>query len=305
MSSRRRRTRQSGSVPPVRPPSRRVFVAYLLAWAVTAMGCSRPSEDYGLVGVRPYKYGESPSQIGELTVPNRLGPHPVVVLIHGGWWRAEDFDRTAMRELARAISAEGFAAWNLEYRLVGEPGGGWPGTFEDVARGIDALREHAPTENLDLGRVVVVGHSAGGHLALWAAKRSDLPPGAPGASPKVVPKAVVALNPITDLAAAAEANLGGGAVQQLMGGPPSAHPERYALASPSRLLPLPVPQRLFHATRDPVVPVEQSRRFVAAAQTAGSDAVLVELDDSTHFDVIAPDRPSWKKVESLLKQILS
>ncbi|MDZ7733365.1 MAG: hypothetical protein U5R31_09845 [Acidimicrobiia bacterium] len=132
--------------------ARRVGVgALVLVVAVLVGGCGEDDAggDDRLAGVRPIRYGDESSQIGELTLPNELGPHPVVVLIHGGWWRADDFDRRHMRDLADDLADHGYATWNLEYRLVGEEGGGWPGTFADVATGIDHLAELAPNE-LDL-----------------------------------------------------------------------------------------------------------------------------------------------------------
>ena len=132
-------------------------------------------------------YGPGADRFGELWRPAGDGPWPVVVLLHGGFWRAQ---RTLelMRPLAADLAGRGFAAWNLEYRRVGQPGGGWPGTCEDVAAGLDHLARLAGREPLDLDRLVVAGHSAGGHLALWSAARAGLPAGAPGAGPLVAPR---------------------------------------------------------------------------------------------------------------------
>ena len=162
-------------------------------------------------------YGPGPDRFGELWRPTSPGPWPVVALLHGGFWRAE---RTLelMRPLAADLAGRGFAAWNLEYRRVGQPGGGWPGTCEDVAAGLDHLAGLAGRAPLDLDRLVVAGHSAGGHLALWSAARAGLPPGAPGAAPLVVPWLAVSLAGVCDLHAGAEPELVGVNAQAKSGG---------------------------------------------------------------------------------------
>ena len=146
-----------------------------------------------------HPYGSDPSQLGELFRPPGAGPFAVVVVVHGGYWKAQ-YDRSLMTDLCVDLAEHGLAAWNLEYRRVGS-GGGWPATFLDVAAGVDVLAElEAP---LDLGRVVAVGHSAGGQLALWAASRPTLPADAPGADPRVVIRAAVAQAGVLDLTLAA------------------------------------------------------------------------------------------------------
>ena len=140
---------------------------------------------------RVHAYGPGPAQVGELWVPDGAGPHPVAVLLHGGFWRAS-YDHTLMEPLAADLVGQGWAAWNVEYRRVGMTGGGWPGTFDDVAAAVDLLaRLGREAPGLDLGRVVPIGHSAGGHLALWCAARAGLPARAPGADPAVVAAAAV------------------------------------------------------------------------------------------------------------------
>ncbi len=193
------------------------------------------------------RYGDHPDQVANLHLPAAEGgPRPCVVLVHGGFWR-ERWDRTVMTALACDVAERGFAAWNLEYRRVGQDGGGWPGTLLDVAAGVDAL---AGVPEVDATRVVVVGHSAGGHLALWLAGRRRLSEGAPGAQPLVLPRAVVAQAGVCDLVAGAHDGLGGGAVMALLGGSPDDVPDRYAVASPAALLPLGVPQLLVHGLHD-------------------------------------------------------
>lgn len=242
-----------------------------------------------------HAYGTDTSQIGELFVPAGSGPHPVVVLIHGGFWRAA-YDRSLMDDLAVDLASTGWAAWNVEYRRVGQPGGGWPGTFEDVAAALDHLASLTQSiADLDLGRVVTVGHSAGGHLALWCATRPGLPNGTPGAEPRVAVAAAVSLAGVADLVAAAEAGVGAGAVPNLLGGPPAAVPDRYELASPVLRVPVGVPTLCVHGRHDDSVPLEQSERWTSAATAAGDRAELVSFDGG-HFEVIDPAQPSWRAV---------
>ena len=246
------------------------------------------------------RYGDHPDQVANLHLPAGQGRSwPCVVLVHGGFWR-ERWDRTVMTPLAIDLARRGLACWNLEYRRVGQDGGGWPGTLEDVAAGIDALRG---VSEVDADRVVVVGHSAGGQLALWSAARRRLPRGAPGARPVVVPRAAVSQAGVCDLAAGSHENLGDGAVDAFLGGSPESHPNRYAVASPTALLPLGVPQLLVHGSRDEDVPLSQSREHLAAAKAAGDEVGLLELD-ADHFDVIDPEHAAWHEVAGRLTSLL-
>jgi acetyl esterase/lipase len=242
--------------------------------------------------VAVHAYGPAASQHGSLHLPDGEPPHGIVVLIHGGfWWHR--FDRSIMVPLALDLVARGHAVWNLEYRRVGEPGGGWPGTFADVAAGVDHLAVIGPDHGLAIDQVVAVGHSAGGHLAMWAAARPGLPDGAPGARPALAVRAVVGQAPVADLRRAVELDLGPGAVVGLLGGAPDAVPERYELASPIERLPVGVPQLLLHGDRDRLVPIELSRAYAAAALAAGDPVELVELPGIGHFDPIDPAHHCW------------
>jgi acetyl esterase/lipase len=246
------------------------------------------------------RYGDHPDQVANLHLPARDGgPWPVVVLLHGGFWRA-GWDRTLMTPLARDLASRGFLAWNVEYRRVGQDGGGWPGTLLDAGAAIDAVETIAEA---DTERVAVVGHSAGGHLALWLASRDRLPADAPGAATRVRPRLAVSLAGVADLVAGAEAGLGSGACDALLGGSPDAVPDRYAAASPAALVPLGVPQLLVHGARDDVVPSAQSSGYAAAAHAAGDDVELVELPDVDHFDVIEPEHPAWDAVLARLARL--
>lgn len=285
-------------------PSRRDFLRGSLAGAaaLALLGCSDKEQDLTLRGIQPVKYGNARSQVAELLLPDEFGPFPVVVLIHGGWWRP-GWDRRGVRELARDLADQGFATWNLEYRLVGEEGGGWPGTFEDIASGIDELSDRAPDFNLDTSRVVFVGHSAGGQLALWAASRSTFEPGFVGADPKVVPTSVVAQAPVADLIRAANENLGNGAVQSLLGGSPDDVPLTYLSASPTVLEPGPSRHLLIHSVADDIVPISQSHSYVEAAKAKGGDVEMIELPEGGHFDVIDVDSDAWAQIRNRVGEL--
>jgi acetyl esterase/lipase len=186
-----------------------------------------------------------------------------VAVIHGGFWRAR-YDLSLGRPLAADLAERGYVAWNLEYRRA-KAGGGWPATFEDVAAGIDLLAALP----VDTERVVAVGHSAGGHLAAWAAGRGKLPAGAPGANPQVNLTGVVAQAGVLALADCARERVGDTAALDLMGGSPDTLPEEYRLADPIAAVPLPVPVLCLHSRGDDNVPYSYSERYVAAATAAG------------------------------------
>lgn len=250
-------------------------------------------------------YGSDPHQFGELRLPSGPGPHPVAVVIHGGCWRSQ-FDLGYISHLAAALAKAGVATWSLEFRRIGNPGGGWPGTFQDVARGADHLRELARRFPLDTARVVVTGHSAGGHLALWLAARPNLPPGSVLFSPDPLRvRGVVPLAAITDLRTyGVGAGSCNAAVPLLMGGTPAEVPGRYAEGNPVELLPLRVPVRLVQGTLDPIVPVEQARSFEAAARERGDDARVLLVEGAGHFDVVAPFAAAWRTVERAVLSLL-
>jgi len=241
-------------------------------------------------------YGPHPDQFLELTLPPGSGPAPVVVVLHGGFWRAA-YGVDLARPLAADLTAAGFAAVAVEYRRVGA-GGGWPQTVEDVAAALDALPGLADAARLDLTDVAVVGHSAGGHLAAWAAGRPLLPPGAPGADPRVRVTAAVLQAGVLDLERADEQGLGRGAVREFLGGPPV--PEVLALASPVQLVPSGVDLLCVHGTGDDVVPPEQSERYAQAAAPTGSP-VEVRAVPGDHMVLIDPGGPAWGLVRQWLR----
>lgn len=245
-------------------------------------------------------YGKGPQQFGELLVPppslalpRMLPPFPVAIVIHGGFWK-KAYGLDLMTPLSLALAARGVAAWNIEYRRVGDEGGGWPGTFLDVAAAADHVGSLAKEHRLDLSRVVSVGHSAGGHLALWAAARRRIHEGEPLFSDRPLRlSGVVSLAGVPDLARAAHEGLGGGAAAALMGGSPAAVPARYAAASPAALLPLHVKQILVHGSEDAIVPLLLSQDYAFAAKAKGDDVRLVTLPGG-HFDVIDPATPAGR-----------
>lgn len=220
------------------------------------------------------RYGPQAEQFGELWSPSGAGPHPVVMLLHGGFWRRR-YGLDIMHGLADDLRRRGMAAWNVEYRRVGSPGGGWPGTFDDVAAAYDAL---------DPEPAAIVGHSAGGHLALWLGARRR-------------PGVVVALAGVCDLEAAGWLHLSHDAVNELLGGN---RPERRRAADPVALVPLGVRQVLLHGTADDIVPVSVSRSYAAAAEAAGDDCTLVELPGVDHFAFLDPASGAWALAVSAL-----
>jgi acetyl esterase/lipase len=228
-----------------------------------------------------HRYGSDHRvQRADLYLPRGAGPHPVVVVLHGGNWRAR-YGKLVTKSISVDLAKRGVAAWNVEYRRVGRgQGGGWPATFDDVAAAIDLLPE-VSGGRLDTGDVRVVGHSAGGQLALWAASRGGI-------------SRVVALAAPSNLRAA------GADGRALMGGSPDEVPERYAAADPRLLLPLGVPTLLVHGTEDTTVPVRRSRRYAEEARAAGDSVELVEPVPGNHRVHIDPRSEAWRVAAEFL-----
>ena len=255
------------------------------------------------------RYGPDPGNIADIRLPSGGGPgssssgsgRPMIVLLHGGFWRVT-FDRAHTGPMAVALAAEGYLVCVPEFRRAGPGRPGWPGIFDDVAAAIDRLpglvAAVAPG-SCDPGRVLVAGHSAGGHLALWAAGRHLLPRDVPwhaerDSLPRIA--GVVPLAPVCDLVACYRQGLGGGAAADLLGGGPEQQPQRYALTDPARLIPLGVSVRIVHGIADDRVPCQMSRSYAARACAAGDDTILAELPKSGHFEVIDPRSAAWPAV---------
>lgn len=235
-----------------------------------------------------HTYGPGPEHEADLLVPDGDGPHPLAVLLHGGFWRAR-FTRALMSAMAADLADRGWASWNVEYRRVGT-GGGVPATLEDVRAALDALaRVDAP---IAPDRVLVIGHSAGGHLALCVAGMRQV-------------AAVLSLAGVCDLASAARERIGEGAAVEFVGGTPEEQPGAYALADPLRLLPTGTPSLLVHGDADSRVPIEQSRVYARAARAAGDRCELLELPGLDHFALIDPRSHAWATVAGHLATLLS
>jgi acetyl esterase/lipase len=247
------------------------------------------------------QYGKRRQQFGDLRVPEGPGPHPVAVFIHGGCWLAQ-YDIAHSGRFTDALASNGIATWSLEYRRVGD-GGGWPATFQDVAQGVDHLRSIAAEYSLDLNRVILMGHSAGGHLALWAAARSELPSKSPLSTPHPLPvRGVLALAPAPGLAALYKRRVGGGVVEKLMGGSPGRHRNRYRWVDLVQIAPT-TPQILIVGKLDAAW-AWSGLAYFNIAQARGDVIRLVEVPESGHFELIDPESSPWPLVMQEARDLL-
>jgi acetyl esterase/lipase len=259
------------------------------------------------------RYGDAPEHSVDLRLPTgppgSTGspdePRPLVVVLHGGFWKAE-WDRAHAAPQCDALARAGYVVATPEYRRVGQPGGGWPGTLDDTAAVTDVVRRlvaDAVGARVDVRRTTLVGHSAGGHLAAWAVSRHRLPVGSPWYRAEPVATSVVSLAGVLDLALSERLGLGDHAAEGLLGGTSAERPDRYALADPVALLPSGVPVRIVHGTDDDTVPVEVGRAYADAARDAGDDVTLHELPGLGHQDVIEPDSPAWPAVLAAVAEV--
>lgn len=271
------------------------------ATAQTGDGLIGPPELHALPFAPPTlveHYGPAPQQFGELRLPPGSGPFPVVVVIHGGCWTKGYETLVGLAPLASALTADGYATWNIGYRQVGDPGGGWPGEFQDWGAATDHLRELAKSQPLDLSRVTALGHSAGAHAALWLAARHNLPADSEirGADPLPVQVAVAIDGPgdLRTLYGADEDICGKPIFTPLFGGTPAEQPDRYRQANPIEWLPTGVRTVLIAST---VLSPEAADAYQAAASAKGETVSVVELQNAGHFNMLAPNDPNWKQVE--------
>lgn len=261
-------------------------------------------------------YGTDPLQFGDLWLPPAKaagkGPHPVVVLIHGGCWLADLPGVELTHFMADDLRKNGFAVWEIEYRRIGHSGGGYPGTFLDVAHGTDHLRKIAARHNLDLNRVIATGHSAGGHLALWLAARPKLPDGSALKLPTPLAiHAVVGVAAIPDLNYFADSGAhacGAGTVKKLVefdtrGKADKNEPWRDT--SPVELLPIGVTQLMIHGVYDGIVPPVNGLRHKTRAANKGEQVQLIAVAEAGHFELIAPWTRQWQEVLAVFKSTLA
>jgi acetyl esterase/lipase len=250
-------------------------------------------------------YGPGPLQFGNLRLPKGKGPYPVILFVHGGCYLSQ-FDIAHAAPLEQAWADAGYAVWSIEYRRVGNEGGGWPNTYEDVARGADYLRTLARKYSLNLNRVVAAGHSAGGNFALWLAARPHLPSTSPLWNPDPLKvQAVLALAPAPNLADLEGKGVCGNVIDSLMGGSPVEFPDRYAAASPMKLVPVGVPQIVVVGGKDSNWG-PSGRTYYAHARNSRDDEVELRIaPESGHFDVIAPPTTSWPVVMKALADVFA
>lgn len=236
-------------------------------------------------------YGPEPIQFGDLRLPDGEGPHPLVVVIHGGYWQSI-YNLIHAGHLCVDLARMGIATWNIEYRRIGDPGGGWPGTGDDVLRALAHVPPLADAHALDLDRIVVIGHSAGGHLAVWSSLHTDLPL-----------RGVVSIAGVVDMHAIAALGDDHGLIARLLGGGPEEAPARWQESSPRCHLPWPVPTVLACGTAD--VHWGPNESTAAAARAAGGDVELVPLPGAGHFELVDPAAPEWAAVRAKIEELLA
>lgn len=289
----------------------RTLLAAAVAGNVGAAGAPMTLQDYLALGgpapSRHVAYGAAPSQFAELFQPAGDGPFPVAVIIHGGCWTREFGGITQMRNMAGDLAGQGIAVWNVEYRRYDEEGGGYPGMYHDVASAMDRLRALASEHRLDLSRIVLVGHSAGGHLAQWAGSRARLPRGSPLYVADPLPVAtVISLGGLADLRneAALIKNSCDRDTAQLAGVASNGRPDVFADTSPAEMLPSGVRTVLIHGELDTIAPLRAGHDYARRARAAGDAAEVIVLPGGSHYDEVAASSPSWSIVSAEIRKAL-
>lgn len=273
----------------------------LLTWP-DLTGRARPAPDATV------SYGSDPYQKVDVWLPRGAGKHPVVLMVHGGCWQTSIADRTLMNWIADDLRGRGIAVWNIDYRGVDRPGGGYPGTFADAAAAADALATNAAPYRLDTRRIVAVGHSAGGHLALWLAGRPRLPENSPLRTARPLKIAhVVSLGGLPDLeatAASPDNGCGTDVVARLTGPKAAKRADVFADTSVPRLLPIGVSQDLVNGENDRIIPMRLGTGYAEQATNAGDKVELHRIPATGHVELIAPESAAWVKARSLIEAAL-
>ena len=276
--------------------------AALMAWP-DLLTRERPTESVAI------PYGTDALQVVDLWLPKGKGPHPTVLMVHGGCWQTEIADRRIMNWIADDLRQRGIAVWNIDYRGVDRTGGGYPGTFLDAAAAADALRTHAARYKLDTSRIVAVGHSAGGHLALWLAGRGRLSADSALRTPNPLPiRHVVSLGGLPDLeqARAEEQGCGPEVIDKLVGPPTMSSRRVYADTSIPHLAPLGVPQTLVNGDRDRIIPTHFAYDYATKMLAAGDPVRVAIIPNQGHVELIAPETPAWatavQEIEKALRR---
>ena len=246
-------------------------------------------------------FGIDPLNVGDLWLPSGPGPHPTVLMVHGGCWQTDIADRTIMNWIAADLQRRGIAVWNIDYRGVDRPGGGYPGTYLDAAAAVDSLRAVGPRFNLDISRLVAVGHSAGGHLALWLAGRKRLPADSPLRTPDPLPiRTVVSLGGLPDLELAAippGSGCGTEVIATIAGG-------QYPETSVPELAPLGMRQVLINGLQDRIIPTAYAGDYARRMKSAGDNVKVRMIDRTGHVELIAPETVAWAVAAEEIEQAL-
>jgi len=251
------------------------------------------------------RYGNDPNQFAELRFPNGRGPFPALFVVHGGFWQSV-YDLSHIGHLCAAFTSEGIITCNMEYRRIGNPGGGWPGTLQDIALATrKILQDLSNDSRFDQAQTAIIGHSAGGHLALWLVGSHRISKGSPlHDDSRLNIGGAISLAGVSDLRLAWKQKLGHGIVTQLMGGTPDEHPDRYDTGSPIELLPTGSRHILVHGTDDDTVPISQSEVFVEKAEKLGDRSTFVKLEGVGHYELIDPESDAWPSVVRVVLSLL-